>query len=91
MFSLKDKQKNPESIMVELTPQTIVEEKSLRNATILHKNNIQVCWGDTLELGNVRGSITQRNEEEEIICMDGLKINFRLPKPEKPFEGFEYL
>jgi len=83
MFLLKDANKIPESITVELTPETIAEEDSLRNAKVMHKNQIMVCWGDTLELGNVRGSITQRNEEEEIICMDGLKINFRLPK-EKP-------
>ena len=83
VFLLKDKNKKPESVTVELTPESIAEEDSLRNAKVIHKNNIMVWWGDTLELGNVRGSITQRKQEEEIICMDGLKVNFKLPKQEK--------
>lgn len=83
VFLLKDNAKNPESVIIELTPESIAEEKSLRNAKVLHKNNIMVYWGDTLELGKVRGSITQRKEEEEVICMDGLKINFKLPNYEE--------
>ena len=86
MFLLKDEQKKPESINVELTPETIEEEDSLRNAKILHKNQISVWWGDTLELGRVRGSIHAKNREDEFLGFDGLKVNFRLPsdspKPE---------
>ena len=76
--------KNPESVMVELTPETLDEEKSLRNAKILHKNNIMVYWGDTVELGRPTGCRESKTRKDEFIGFSGLKINFQLPKEQKP-------
>jgi len=87
LFLLKDKQKKPESIMIELTPETIAEEDSLRNAKLLHKNQIMVYWGDTLELGRVYGCIQAKNRKDEYLGFSGLKINFGLPKPDKPIKA----
>lgn len=88
MFLLRGKDRKPESISCELTPETIAEEEILRSAKIIHKNPIMVWWGDTLEIGNVRGSVTQRKEEEEVICMDGLKVNFKLPVDNDDVVGY---
>ena len=60
-------------VILELTPETIEEEKSLRNAKVLHKNNLRVCWGDTLEL----------KSSGKYIGYSGLKISFKLPKEDK--------
>ena len=84
MFSLKDKQKNPESIMVELTPETLAEEDSLRNAKVLHKNSLMVYWGVTLELTRVTGHIGIKTRRDQYLGFSGLKINLGLPKPDEP-------
>lgn len=63
-----DERKN--LFIIELSPETKEEEKILRNATILHKNQIQVWWGDTLGLYC----------NDKPICYDGLKISYRMPK-----------
>ena len=68
MFHLRGEKQA--SVEVTLTPETKEEEESLRNAKILHKNQIMVWWGDTLEIGNQEGGIT---------CFDGLKISYRIP------------
>ena len=80
MFSLKDANKEPESITVELTPETLAEEDSLRNAKLIHKNQIGVYWGDTLELGRPTGCKQSTSRKNEYISFSGLKVNFRLPK-----------
>jgi len=36
--------------MVEITPAYKDEEELVRNAIIIHKNNLLVYWGDTLPL-----------------------------------------
>ena len=79
MFLLRDEKRNPKSVSCELTPETMAEEDMLRSAKIIHKNQIMVWWGDTLEIGNVRGSIMHKNLKEEVVCMDGLKVNFKIP------------
>jgi len=88
LFLLKDKDKKPESMMVELTPETHEEDDSLRNAKILHKNNIIVYWGDTLELHKpLKGTKPNDSKKQnEFIGFSGLKINFNLPKEQKPIE-----
>jgi len=80
MFLLKDGQEKPKSVTVELTPESIMEEDSLRNAKILHKNNIMVWWGDTVEIGIVTGDVHAENRKDEWLGFDGLKVNFKLPK-----------
>ena len=84
MFSLKDANKEPESITVELTPETLAEEDSLRNAKVLHKNQIGVYWGDTLELSKPTGCRESKQRKDVYIGFSGLKVNFKLPKPAKP-------
>lgn len=91
VFLLKDKNKKPESVTIELTPESIAEEDSLRNAKILHKNNIMVWWGDTIESGIVNGSLHGKNRSEQSLCFDGLKVNFELPKEYKPKIGIPVL
>ena len=76
--------KRPDSVTVELTPETIAEEDSLRNAKILHKNQIMVWWGDTLELHRPTGCKQSSNRKDEYLGFSGLKVNFTLPKEEKP-------
>lgn len=44
MYKLSD------GVLVELTPETLEEEESIRGAKILHKNKLMVYWGDTFEL-----------------------------------------
>lgn len=63
-------------VTVELTPENELEEKSIRNAKILHKNNLMVWWGDTLEI----------EYDGKVMCYNGLKISFRLTQ-NKPKEG----
>jgi len=84
MFLLKGKDKKPETVLVELTPETIAEEDSLRNATVLHKNSLMVYWGDTLELGRPTGCEQSKNRKDEYLGFSGLKLSFKLPKPDKP-------
>jgi len=84
MFLLKNVNKKPESVMVELTPETLAEENSLRNAKILHKNQIGVYWGDTLELSKPTGCRESKHRKDEYIGFSGLKVNFKLPRKEKP-------
>lgn len=74
----------PNSVTVTMTPETIDEDDSLRNAKILHKNNILVYWGNTLELSSVTGSIQGNNRKEQFVGFDGLKINFTLPEKVLP-------
>ena len=83
VFLLKDESKKPESVTIELTPESVAEEDAVRNAKILHKNGIMVWWGDTLELGRVNGSVHAKNRKDEVLCFDGLKVNFKLPKTDK--------
>ena len=59
--------------IIELSPETKEEEKILRNAKIIHKNQIQVWWGDTLGLYC----------DDKPICYDGLKMSFKIPTLEK--------
>jgi len=90
VFLLKDEQKNPESVTVTLTPETIAEEDSLRDAKVLHKNQIMVYWGNTFAMTNVTGCKKAENRKEVPVSSDGLKINFTLPKPDirmPPQEG----
>jgi len=86
VFLLKDKDKNPDSVTIELTPETLAEEDSLRNAKILHKNQIMVYWGDTLELRKPTGCRESKERKEIFLGFSGLKINFKLPKKEKAVE-----
>ena len=87
IFLLKNKQKKPDSVTVELTPETITEEDSLRNAKVLHKNSLMVYWGDTLELSRPTGCKQSRSRKNEYLGFSGLKINFGLPKPDKPIKA----
>lgn len=84
VFLIKGKQKKPESIMIELTPETMTEENSLRNAKVLHKNSLMVYWGDTLELTRVTGHIGIKTRRNQYLGFSGLKINLGLPKPDEP-------
>ena len=86
VFLLKGEKTELGSVSIELTPETITEEDSLRNAKILHKNQIMVWWSNTLELGRVYGSIQAKNRKDEYLGFSGLKVNFRLPKPDKPIK-----
>jgi len=63
-------------VTVTLTPENESEEKSIRNAKILHKNNLLVWWGDTLEI----------EYDGKMMFYNGLKISFRLTQ-NKPKEG----
>ena len=87
MFLLKGEKTELGSVTVTLTPETIGEEKSLRNAKVLHKNRIMVYWGDTLELGRPTGCKQSKQRTNEYLGFSGLKINFGLPKPDKPLKA----
>ena len=79
MFLLRDVKRNPKSVSCELTPETMAEEDILRSAKIIHKNQIMVWWGDTVELGIVHGSLRGKDRTEEFLGFDGLKVNFKIP------------
>jgi len=68
-ISSKDNKGRP-LIITELSPETKEEEEILRNAKIIHKNQIQVWWGDTLEL----------DCNDKAVLYDGLKISFKIPE-----------
>lgn len=79
MYHLKDEKKEGDSITVALSPETKEEEKSLRNAKILHKNRLMVWWGDTLEISC----------RDKFLGFSGLKICFRLPSEHPIVEPVE--
>ena len=59
------------SVTCTLTPENQKEEEIIRNAKILHKNQLLVWWGDTIEL----------EHNGKFIGYSGLKVCFKIPKP----------
>jgi len=61
------------SVVTAIIPENKTEEDIIRNAKILHKNNLLVWWGDALEL----------EHQGKFLGYSGLKISYDLPKEDR--------
>ena len=71
----ESKEENKREIFIQLSSENKEEEKNIRNAKILHTNNLLVWWGNTLEL----------EHSGKFVGYNGMKMCYTLPlNPDMP-------